>query len=192
MSIEIVVVGGSWGGFDAASRLLADLPTSTPVPIVVALHRSSRSKDGALERMISQSTRLRVIAVEDKLSLEPGCVYLAPADYHLLVEDGSLALSTHEFVHFARPSIDVLFESAAEEYRDGVVGVLLTGSNADGAAGMLRIKALGGTTMAQDPATAARPAMPQAAIDTGAVDVVAPVDGLAAELALLLGVAARR
>ena len=191
MSVEIIVVGGSWGGFDALCRLLANLPASTPVPIVVALHRSLRSRGERLESMIGECTRLRVVTVEDKTPLAPGCVHVAPADYHLLIEDGSLALSTDEFVQHARPSIDVLFDSAADEYGAGVVGVLLSGANADGASGIARIKARGGTTMAQDPETAARSAMPQAAIDTGAVDLVAPLDRLAAELAELLGVAAR-
>lgn len=187
MSADVVVVGGSWGGFEAVCELLRKLPGEPSTPIVVALHRSPKSPPGALETMIRECTRALVVAVEDKEPLRAGCVYLAPADYHLLVEDGSLALSTDDLVQYSRPSIDVLFESAADEYGSGVIGVLLSGANPDGAAGIRRIKQRGGTTMAQDPATAVRPEMPRAAIGTGLVDLVADIDGLAARLGELVG-----
>jgi two-component system chemotaxis response regulator CheB len=129
---------------------------------------------------------LDVVPVEDKAPLKAGCVHVAPADYHLLIENGSLALSTDELVRFSRPSIDVLFDSAADEYAAGAVGIVLSGANADGAAGVRRLKAAGGVTMAQDPATAAKPAMPQAAIDTGDVDFVGSVPQLAHRLRELI------
>lgn len=191
MTVELVVIGGSWGGFDALCELLSTLPKHTSVPFVVALHRSPRSNDGRLERMLAEAVQLDVVTVEDKTQLEPGCVHLAPADYHLLIEDGSLALSTEALVQYSRPSIDVLFDSAAEEYAAGVVGIILTGANSDGAAGIKAIKARGGSTMAQDPSTAVKPTMPQAAINTGQVDFVAPIPQIARRLAGLLGLEVR-
>ena len=186
MTAELVVIGGSWGGFEAVCLLLRRLPPDPAPPMVIVLHRSQKSAHGALEAMVRDCSRAPVVPVEDKEPLRPGCLYLAPPDYHLLIEDGSLALSTDDLVQFSRPSIDVLFESAADQYGEGLVGVLLTGANADGAAGIRRIKLRGGTTMAQDPATAVRPEMPQAAIDTGMVDVVADIEGLAARLGELV------
>ena len=138
MTTDLVVIGGSWGGFEAVCHLLGALPGEISAPIVVALHRSPKSSNDALERMIRDCTRLDVVGVEDKRPLHDACIYVAPPDYHLLVEDGSLALSTEDVVQHARPSIDVLFESAADEYGAGVVGVLLTGANADGASGIRR------------------------------------------------------
>ncbi|HZG96029.1 MAG TPA: chemotaxis protein CheB [Mycobacteriales bacterium] len=190
MTTDLVVIGGSWGGFEAVCHLLGALPGEISAPIVVALHRSPKSSNDALERMIRDCTRLDVVGVEDKRPLHDACIYVAPPDYHLLVEDGSLALSTDDVVQYSRPSIDVLFESAADEYGAGVVGVLLTGANADGASGIRRIKARGGMTMAQDPATAARAEMPRAAVETGMVDFVADLDGLAARLAEIVDPAA--
>ncbi|MEO6713398.1 MAG: chemotaxis protein CheB [Mycobacteriales bacterium] len=192
MTPKLVVVGGSWGGFDAVCGLLSPLPADTQVPIVVALHRSPRSRDGALEHMLAECLTLEVVVVEDKSPLKPGCVHLAPADYHLLIDDGSLALSTDAVVQYSRPSIDVLFESAADEYEAAVVAVILTGNNSDGAAGISRVKSSGGTTMAQDPATAVKAQMPQAAIDTGHVDIVGTIPMLVQRLSGLLGVEARR
>ena len=192
MTVELVVIGGSWGGFDALCALLSPLPAHSEVPFVVALHRSAKTQDGTLEHMLADCVGLEVVTVEDKTPLRPGCVHLAPADYHLLIEDGSLALSTDALVQYSRPSIDVLFDSAAEEYAAGVVGILLTGANSDGAAGISRIKLRGGLTMAQDPASATKSAMPQAAIDTGHVDWVGPVPMLARRLATLIGVEVTR
>jgi two-component system chemotaxis response regulator CheB len=191
MTVELVAIGGSWGGFDALCELLAPLPAHTSVPFVVVLHRSPRSHDGTLERLLAQCLALEVVVVEDKMMLMPGCVHIAPADYHLLVEDRSLALSTDALVQFSRPSIDVLFDSAADEYGAGVIGIVLTGANSDGAAGVTRVKSRGGVTMAQDPVTAAKPQMPQAAIDTGQVDFVGPIPVLARKLGELLGIEMR-
>jgi two-component system chemotaxis response regulator CheB len=188
VSAELVVIGGSWGGFDALCELLSPFPADTPVPIVVALHRSPRSQDGQLERMLAASLALPITVVEDKSPLHAGSVHVAPADYHLLIEDGSLALSTDAMVQFSRPSIDMLFESAADQYESGVVAVVLTGANRDGAVGVSRVKANGGATMAQDPRSAARPQMPQAAIDTGHVDFVGTIPRLVERLGALIGV----
>ena len=125
--------------------------------------------------MLRLRTRLPVADVEDKAPIEPGRVYLAPPDYHLLIEPGYFSLSTEPHVHYARPSIDVLFESAADAYGDRVIGVILTGANADGAHGLARIKQLGGVAVVQDPRTAERPEMPGAALVATAADAVLPL-----------------
>ena len=118
---------------------------------------------------------LPVADANDKTPIEPGHVYLAPPDYHLLVQPGYFSLSTDDRVHFARPSIDVLFESAADAYRERVVGVILTGANADGAAGLSRIKRSGGVAVVQDPLTAERNEMPGAALAATAADAILPL-----------------
>jgi len=175
MTCRIVVVGSSWGGVTALGRLLAGLPDDLNVPVVVAQHR--RDAPSMLARLLERQTERTVCEAADKDTLTPGTVYLAPAGYHLLVErPGHLALSTEGPVRFARPSIDVLFESAATAYRSGVVGVVLTGTNDDGAAGLAAIVARGGHAVVQDPASAERPAMPLAALATGIAAVVLPLD----------------
>jgi two-component system chemotaxis response regulator CheB len=168
MRYELVAVGASWGGFDAVRRLLAHVPDELDVPIAIALHRSPDSLDRGLEAMLQRAVGRPVRAVDDKEAIEPRHVYLAPPDYHLLVEPGSFALSTDERVQHARPSIDVLFESAADAYGERVIGIVLTGANEDGAAGLRRIADRGGLAIVQDPATAERRAMPDAAIAAGA------------------------
>ncbi len=178
-----MVIGASWGGLDALGVVLGALPERFDAPVAIVQHRSALSGDDGLAATIDRSSALRVVDADDKDVLEPGTAYLAPADYHLLVErPGQLALSVDERVNQARPSIDVLFESAAAAYGGGVIGVLLTGANEDGAAGLCAIQARGGLCVVQDPATAARPRMPQSAIDAGAADVVAPLPAIAALL----------
>jgi two-component system, chemotaxis family, protein-glutamate methylesterase/glutaminase len=167
MPFELIVLGSSWGGMRAVATLLESLPEGFEIPLVVAQHRPP-GREELLERVLSRSSKLDVVAAADKEPLAPGRVYVAPADYHVIVEPGHLALSTDEHVQFARPSIDVLFESAAAAYGQRLVGVLLTGANEDGAAGLARIAAAGGFTVAQDPATADRPEMPAAAVARGA------------------------
>jgi len=159
----LVIVGASWGGLDALRWVLEGLPADFPTPIVVAQHRSTDSSD-VMVRMVQSHSALAILEASDKDVLEPGHVYIAPPDYHLLVEPGSLSLSTDESVHHSRPSIDVAFESAADAYADRLVGVILTGANEDGSAGLKRIRDAGGVTVVQDPATAARPEMPSAAM----------------------------
>jgi len=160
---DLVIVGASWGGLQALRWVLGGLPADFPTPIVVAQHRSADSSD-VMVRMVQSHSALPILEASDKDVIEPGHVYIAPADYHLLVEPGSLALSTDQFVHHSRPSIDVAFESAADAYADRLVGVILTGANKDGSAGLRRIRDTGGVTVVQDPATAARPEMPSAAV----------------------------
>jgi two-component system, chemotaxis family, protein-glutamate methylesterase/glutaminase len=173
MPYELVVVGTSWGGLAALGRLLDHLPDELDLPIAIAQHRGAGSLEGALAASLQRRVRRRVHEVDDKDPIERGHVYVAPPDYHLLVERRSFALSLDERVRHARPSIDVLFESAADAYGAGVIGVVLTGANDDGAAGLARIKERGGVAIAQDPATAEAPAMPRAAIKAAAPIVLA-------------------
>jgi two-component system chemotaxis response regulator CheB len=186
MRPEIVAIGTSLGGLNALIALLRDLPEQLQAPLVVVQHRGP-APGRRLAELLQAHTRLTVQDAEDKQAIAGGSVYLAPADYHLLIEErGVLALSTDAPVRAARPSIDVLFESAAEAYGPGVVGVLLTGSSADGAEGLAAIKRRGGTAIVQDPASAEAPAMPSAALSATPVDYVLPLGSIAAHLADLL------
>jgi len=163
MSCGIVAIGASWGGVRAVSEILRGLPADFPVPIVVAQHRGDEPTSGLAETL-DRKTAIAVVDATDKHVLEPGHAYLAPAGYHLLVECGSMSLSTDDEVRFSRPSIDVLFESVADAYGDEAVGVILTGASDDGAAGLARIRARGGVTIVQEPASAERRTMPEAAL----------------------------
>lgn len=178
---ELIVVGASWGGLKALSTLLAGLPPDLDAAVVVAQHRAPTSTDG-LSRLLQQHGPLPVCEVEDKMAIAPGNVYLAPPDYHVIVDKGHLGLSLDERVQFSRPSVDVLFESAAAAYRACVAAVVLTGANADGAAGLRAVKQAGGFTVVQDPTTAESPVMPEAAIASGAADKVLPLSQIAAFL----------
>jgi two-component system chemotaxis response regulator CheB len=174
---ELVVIGASWGGLDAVGRVLAGLPADFPAAVVVVQHRSPDSRGGTLEGMLAMGG-LPVREVDDKDPIEPGAAYVAPADYHLIVERGNFALSVDERVQHARPSIDVTLETAADAYGPRLIGVVLTGANEDGAAGLRRVMSRGGVTVVQDPASAAKPAMPQAAIDAGGAQRVLPLEDI--------------
>ena len=178
MSYELIVIGASWGGLRAVSELLGALPDDVDVPVVVAQHR--RDLGEGLASLLATRTRLPVEDAEDKQPIERGRIYLAPPNYHLLIQPGWFSLSTDERVHYARPSIDVLFESAADAYRERVIGVILTGANEDGAAGLARVKELGGVAVVQDPSSAERHEMPGAALaTTNAADAVLPLEKIA-------------
>jgi two-component system chemotaxis response regulator CheB len=184
VSCGIVVVGSSWGGVAALCQLLRGLPADLVAPVVIAQHRGDAPS--ILARLLALDTGRVVRDAEDKEAMAPGTVYLAPAGYHLLVErPGHLALSTEGPVRFARPSIDVLFESAAAAYRGGAVGVVLTGTNDDGAAGLSAIVARGGQAVVQDPASAERPGMPLAALATGIAATVLALDDIGAHVGSL-------
>lgn len=182
MRPEIVVVGTSTGGLRALEQVLGSLPASFPLPIVAVQHRARDSSD-AFTKILGAGTALPVREAEDDEPLRAPCVYMAPPDYHVLVEPGRLALSVDAPVSYSRPSIDVLFETAADAYGPGVIAVLLTGANADGSRGLRRVKAAGGFAIVQDPQTAESPVMPAAGIALTAVDRVLPLDGIARELA---------
>jgi len=178
VTYELVCIGASWGGLEALSKVLDDIPDEVRQPIAIAQHRHPDSSAGALPELLGLHIRRPVLDVDDKTPIEPRHVYVAPPDYHLLVEPGAFALSVDERVHHARPSIDVLFESAADAYGERVIGVILTGANEDGAAGLARIKERGGVAIVQDPADAARRTMPDAAIAATVADAVLPLDGI--------------
>jgi len=178
---ELVVVGTSTGGLHALTRLLARLPAAYPLPIVIVQHRSKDS-DERLTALLQVATRLPLCEAEDKEPLRGPGVYLGPPDYHLLVEPGSLALSTEEPVAYSRPSIDVLFESASYAFGSSVIGVLLTGANQDGTRGLSRIKERGGYVIVQDPASAESDYMPRYAVKHVAADRVLPLEQIASEL----------
>jgi two-component system chemotaxis response regulator CheB len=176
MTYGIVVVGASWGGLRAVSELLDALPDEVELPLALAQHRSADSERASLETLLARHTRRVVREAGDKDRIRPGHVYVAPPDYHLLFdEEGSFALSVDERVQYARPSVDVLFESAADAYGERTIGIVLTGANEDGAAGLLAIRDVGGVTLVQDPETAEARQMPDAAIRATAVDAVLPV-----------------
>ena len=185
MSRRLVVVGASFGGFDALKVLLGALPGTFPVPLAIVQHQGSPG--AGLATLLQRYTPLVVADAEDKEDLLPGVAYVAPPGYHLLVEPGSVALSVDPPVSHARPSIDVLFESAADVYGPGAIGVVLTGTGQDGAAGLARIKLRGGRTIVQDPATATRGAMPRAALASTIVDWILPLDMIGPRLVELLG-----
>jgi two-component system chemotaxis response regulator CheB len=177
---ELVVVGASWGGLEAVARLLDHLPKEFECPMVLVQHRAPQPSQ--LGPLLKRHTSWAVCEVDDKESISTSTLYLAPPGYHLYVGKGHFELSTDEPVRWSRPSIDVTFSSAADTYADRLVGVVLTGANADGAEGLARVKRRGGATIVQDPDTAAKREMPQAAIATGAADHVIPLEGIGHKL----------
>ena len=178
---EIVVIGASWGGLAALTRLISDLPGDFGVPVAIVQHRS-RHADNLLAGLLQDITLLTVVDVEDKEPLAPGGIYIAPANYHMLVDNGHLSLTTDPLVRFSRPSIDVTFMSAADTYLGSTIGVVLTGANDDGARGLRHIVDRGGQAIVQDPATAESPVMPHAAQRAVPEAKVIPLTGIAESL----------
>lgn len=175
MTPRIIVIGTSLGGLNALTQLLRRLPETLPVPLAIVQHRGA-GDEGVLADLLNRDSRLKVLDAEDKMPIAPGFVYLAPPDYHLLIErDGTLALSTDPPVRSARPSIDVLFESVADAFGPDAVAVVLTGGSADGADGLRCIKERGGLAIVQDPQTAECPIMPAAALAAAPVASVLPL-----------------
>jgi two-component system chemotaxis response regulator CheB len=183
----VVVIGASLGGFDAVRLVLGGLPASFPAPIVLVQHRMS-DPDGLLLDLLGVESLLPVSEPEDKDPILPGHVYLAPSDYHLLIERGFFSLSTEDPVCHARPSIDVLFQSAADTYGPAAVAVLLTGSNRDGASGVRAVKNAGGRVLVQDPRTALSPVAPKAALECTVVDSVLALPRIAERLSSMFAV----
>jgi len=174
-AIEAIVIGGSAGALDALATILPAIPVGFPLPIVLVLHVPPEGSP-LLAQVLGLRCALPVKEAEDKEPVAPGMIYLAPAGYHLLVEnDRWFSLSVDELVHFSRPAIDVLFETAADAYGAGLLGVLLTGANQDGARGLAAIQKSGGATVVQSPATAQSPAMPEAALRLLRPDQVLPI-----------------
>ncbi|MEH6438099.1 chemotaxis protein CheB [Massilia sp. DD77] len=182
---ELVIIGGSAGGVDALIGLLPALPERFGPGMVCILHIPA-DRDSRLAELFAARVALPVREARDKEPIEPGTVYFAGAGYHLSIEaDRSFSLSCEPPVHFARPAIDVLMESAADVYGPALAGILLTGANHDGAGGMARIKACGGLTVVQEPNEAQARTMPEEAIRRSTPDLVLPLSGIRTLLSLL-------
>lgn len=161
---ELVVIGASLGGLRALRSVLSALPKTFHLPVAIVQHRTAGAGD-PLQVVLQQLCALRVVEAGDKATIVSGAVYLAPPNYHLLVEGDHFALSTEDAELYARPSINALFETAAESFGPRVVGVVLTGTGSDGALGLAAIERAGGVAMVERPDTAQMPEMPQAAAD---------------------------
>jgi two-component system, chemotaxis family, protein-glutamate methylesterase/glutaminase len=163
-SVGLALIGGSAGSLTPILTILSNLSPRFNLPLVIVLHRKN-SYDNALSDLLSQKTKIPVKEIEDKDPILPGVVYIAPADYHLLIEREKIfSLDVSERINYSRPSIDVTCESAALSYEENLVAILLSGANSDGSLGLKSVQDLGGTVIVQDPATAEVPFMPQAAI----------------------------
>jgi two-component system chemotaxis response regulator CheB len=177
--IDAIVIGTSAGGVEALSTVLPALPAGVRTPVFVVLHLP-REKPSLLVDIFTPKCALPIREAEDKEPIEPGTVYFAPPDYHLLIDEGpALALSADDAVHFSRPSIDVLFESAAEMYGARLLGIILTGASEDGASGLDAIRRAGGCTVVQQPETAQVALMTEAALRRGPADFVLPLERIA-------------
>ena len=176
--IDLVLIGGSSGSIDVLLHLLPALQPTPPFAILIVVHRKNTT-DSALAQLLSHRCSLPLVEVDDKEPIRAGTVYLAPADYHVLLEqDGTFSLDDSEKVHYSRPSIDVSFESAADVYGPSVAAILLSGANMDGTNGLAAIKQAGGITVVQQPETAQVAFMPQQAIDNVPIDYVLDVPQL--------------
>ncbi len=177
--IDAVVVGASAGGVEALGEILPTLPAGFRPAVLIVLHLP-RERPSLLVEIYENRCALPVREAEDKEPIEPGTVYFAPPDYHMLVERSrQIALSTDEPVYYSRPSIDVLFESAADVYADRLLGIILTGANEDGAAGLLAVHRAGGVTVVQQPDSAKVPLMVVSALQRNPADFVLPLPGIA-------------
>lgn len=179
IDIELIAIGGSSGSLDVILNILTLLDTHFTIPIIIILHRN-KNIDTHLVKVISTKTNLKVNEADEKELIKPGNIYLAPPDYHLLIEkDRTLSLDISEKVQYSRPSIDVTFQSAAEVYKNKLLGIILSGANSDGTAGIASIKKNGGLVLAQDPATAQISYMPQQAIAQTTMDGIFSIRAIA-------------
>ena len=177
----MVAIGTSWGGLMAMSKLLGALPADFSIPVVIVQHRSKDS-NRLLSQLLQDATDLTVCEIEDKDALEPGKVHVAPADYHVLIECGYFSLTTEDPVRYSRPSIDVMFTSAADTYGKQAIGVVLTGANEDGSRGLAHIAKRGGKALIQAPKSAEIPIMPEAAVKAVPTAEVLPLPELSERL----------
>ncbi len=176
LAYEAIVIGASAGGFQALKAVLPALGSTFPLPVVIVEHMDERS-NGFLVEYLNRLSAIMVKEAEDKEPLRGGTAYMAPPGYHLLIEaDRTMSLSVDGRVNFSRPSIDVLFESAAAVFHNTLIGVVLSGANADGAQGLKAIKQRGGLAIVQNPQTAEASAMPKAALASTPVDHVLDAD----------------
>jgi two-component system, chemotaxis family, protein-glutamate methylesterase/glutaminase len=178
MNYEAIVIGVSSGGMNAMKVMFSLLPKEFNTPIIIVQHISSQSENLWI-RLLNDKSNLYIKEADEKESIEHGKVYIAPPNYHLLIErNKTFSLTIDERVNYARPSIDVLFESAAEAYKNKLIGVILTGSNNDGTNGLKRIKEYGGLTIVQDPATAESSYMPASAIAVVQMDYILTLENI--------------
>jgi two-component system, chemotaxis family, protein-glutamate methylesterase/glutaminase len=178
MVYEAIVIGVSAGGMNALKTIFSLLPAGFSIPIIIVQHISARSNNKWIH-LLGYKGHIHVKEADEKESIVPGNVYVAPPNYHLMIEkDKTFSLSIDERVSYARPSIDVLFESAADAYKDKLIGIVLTGSNNDGTKGLKHIKESGGLTIVQDPATAESGYMPSSAIAAVEVDHILSLENI--------------
>ena len=176
MMIKAVVIGTSYGGMQALKTILSDLPEDFSIPILIVQHLSPQSED-YLARYLNNLCKIVVKEAEEKEQIHTGYAYLAPPNYHMLIDKkGYISLDVDEKVNYARPSIDVLFESAVDAFGSKVIGIILTGANSDGSKGLKRIKDYGGLTIVQDPNNSEADTMPKAAINLTQVDYILPLN----------------
>ena len=182
---DVVAIGASAGGVEALHAVVSTLPRDFPVPVLIVQHMDPRHKS-MLAGLLGRRCKLPVKQASHDEPIEFGTIYIARPDMHLIVRGDRLCLTDTKLVHFSRPSIDLLFESVADTYGDRAIGVVLSGSGVDGAAGIRAIKTKGGTTLIQDPGSAAHTGMPQAARATGCVDVTLPLEEIGPALVNLV------
>lgn len=175
MEYRAIVIGTSAGGLTVLTEILEALPRDYPLPILIVQHRAKDEKS-LLEEILQHKCEIEIKQADEKEKIIDGIVYFAPSNYHLLIErNKTLSLTTDRLVNFSRPSIDVLFETAADTYQSALIGIILTGASKDGSAGIIRIKQKGGFTIAQNPETADYWMMPKSAIETNYIDAIMEV-----------------
>ena len=183
---DVVALASSAGGFRALARVLTPLPAAFPIPLVIVQHLDRRHSS-LMAQILGRRTKLVVVEAEEGATVEAGCAYVAPPDRHLLINrDRTMSLTRTELVHFVRPSADLLFESVAAAFGKRAIGVVLTGTGRDGSMGISALKKTGGTVIAQDKATSEFFGMPGAAIETGNVDFVLPLEDISSTLVSLV------
>lgn len=181
-NFSAVVIGVSAGGLHALISILSKLPKEFSLPLIIVQHRGKDHKE-LLEDVLQTKCLLKIKQADEKEKIEKGYVYIAPPNYHLLIEqDETFSLTSDVYVKHSRPSIDLLFTTAAEVYKEFLIGIILTGASSDGAEGILEIKRSGGFTLAQNPLTAEYPYMPQASINTGAIDLIGTLEEITSYL----------
>ena len=175
MKYQLIVMGASLGGIEASRTILSYLPKTFCIPIALVLHRNPVSLTDLITEALNKKSNIQVVEAEDKMPVKPKCCYIAPAGYHLLIDDDHFALSTAEKVNYSRPSIDVLFETASDTFHSRLIAILLTGNNADGSCGLAAVNKKGGLTIVQDVNEARAAIMPESAIQATVPDHVLPL-----------------
>jgi two-component system chemotaxis response regulator CheB len=184
-NFDVVAIGASAGGLKALMEVLSRLPADLPASVLVVQHLDPRHRSLLVE-LLQRRSKIRIQEAANDEPIERSVVYIAPPDRHLLLTDSRMYLTSTAFVHFSRPSIDLLFESVAASVDSRAIGVILTGSGTDGTTGIKAIKEQGGTTIAQDPDTAEHNSMPHSAVATGMVDFILPLADIAPAIITLI------